>query len=448
MKAIVSVATIYVATIIACADGTRASTAAFDTPRFLGAGSCSASGCHGTPGAVGATGSEYSTWLTQDKHARAYEVLFQPRSQKMVKMLGRSNAHEDTLCLSCHVHSDVAKVAHRLPDSFRSDGVSCESCHGPGEKWLTEHFKPSWKQVSTEKKQTLGMHDTKSIGGRAKICVDCHVGSAAADVNHDFIAAGHPRLNFEFAAYHAGWTRHWPDRLDKDPAFGGRADFEGQAWVIGQLETAGAALHLLQACAADERKPWPEFAELDCYACHHDLQAKSWRQRASANKAGSLPWTSWYVAQVPTALSVDSDAKAAALVKHSLAKITSAIAGNANRRQIGASAHAAEHELARASSRQNSHEGLNLQRLYDAITADREDGKPQNWDEATQKFLALAAVHNAWTDEKDFVPAARLRPYILELREKLRFPGGFDPRVYAEGVSSLSPGFAQRTLGK
>jgi hypothetical protein len=67
--------------------------------------------------------------------------------------------------------------------------------------------------------------------------------------------------------------------------------------------------------------------------------------------------------------------------------------------------------------------------------ADSEKRKPRNWDEATQRFLALAAVHNAWTDEKDFVPAARLRPYLVELRQKLRFPGGFDsPRGIGSGL--------------
>jgi len=37
-------------------------------------------------------------------------------------------------------------------------------------------------------------------------------------------------------------------------------------------------------------KSWPEFSDLECYQCHHDLRADSWRiQRGYGNrKPGSL----------------------------------------------------------------------------------------------------------------------------------------------------------------
>src|SRR5262249_60064558 len=46
---------------------------------------------------------------------------------------------------------------------------------------------------------------------------------------------------------------------------------------------------------------WPEFAEYDCYACHHDLKVSSWRQKrdldlpgSGPRPAGSSPWGTWY----------------------------------------------------------------------------------------------------------------------------------------------------------
>jgi hypothetical protein len=120
------------------------------------------------------------------------------------------------------------------------------------------------------------------------MCTGCHVGAAAdqeknlplRDVNHDLIAAGHPRLNFEFSTYMANLTPHWvekdrtkagPDnRLSKlDP------HYEARIWTAGQVATAKTSLELLEHHA--DHRPWPEFTEHDCYACHHDLHGKSWR---------------------------------------------------------------------------------------------------------------------------------------------------------------------------
>src|SRR5438552_7603643 len=83
--------------------------------QFLGAGSCASTGCHNANGFKGDVGSEYTTWIAYDKHARAYEVLFNADSRKIIKNLyheaERSRpAHEQTLCLNCHVHADYAQA--------------------------------------------------------------------------------------------------------------------------------------------------------------------------------------------------------------------------------------------------------------------------------------------------------------------------------------------------
>src|SRR5205807_1861790 len=96
----------------------------------------------------------------------------------------------------------------------------------------------------------------------AETCVGCHVGSPAVpafpgarDVNHDLIAAGHPRLNFEFAAFLFNLPRHWNEEK-KTPSPGA----EGGTWVVGQAITAKAALELLahranQATANPQKTP-------------------------------------------------------------------------------------------------------------------------------------------------------------------------------------------------
>src|ERR1019366_8442978 len=103
--------------------------------------------------------------------------------------------------------------------------------------------------------------------------------------------AGHPRLHFEFSAFHAHMPRHWPDANDR----AGKPDFEARAWAIGQLATAHAALKLLAHRAGVGAKPWPEFAEHDCLACHHNLRSPSWRQQLGYGKRapGAIPWGSY-----------------------------------------------------------------------------------------------------------------------------------------------------------
>src|SRR5207244_1023767 len=132
----------------------------------------------------------------------------------------------------------------------------------------------------------------------------CHVGSAKYDVNHDLIAAGHPRLRFELGAYLANYPKHWSDARDR----GNWRDFEARVWLIGQAVSAQAAARLLADRAAPPEKPWPEFAEYDCAACHHDLKSPSWRQEAgyAGRKAGQLPWGAWYFS-LPRALARQAD---------------------------------------------------------------------------------------------------------------------------------------------
>jgi hypothetical protein len=94
---------------------------------------------------------------------------------------------------------------------------------------------------------------------RTMSCTPCHVGTPAAEVTHDMIAAGHPRLNFEYLTFLELLPRHWKKRHD---------DEDGQgAWYGGQLETlhAGMVLAVLRATGP------PELADWHCFACHHSL---------------------------------------------------------------------------------------------------------------------------------------------------------------------------------
>lgn len=411
---------------------------------FVGAGSCSASACHSgraepafVPGGDvfppltqrerGVPGNEYTTW-TKDPHSRAYEVLHNEVSHRISKSRSGVPAYEDALCLRCHVHPLFEKGKHS--EWFASDGVSCESCHGPAQNWLHEHYRPGWKEKTAKEKLAEGMCDTRSLIARVRLCVDCHVGSPEAEVNHDLIAAGHPRLNFEFAAFHARMPHHWPDAKDKDPDWGGTPDFEARAWVVGQVISAKAALQLLAHRASDkppstqysvlstEKRIWPEFAEYDCYSCHHDLAGSSWRQEQPGRKPGKLSWNSWYLAMTPTALTLSSktNKELADLVRELHEELQKP---GPNRDKAARKANEASLMLLNwHDSKENIPAADWLKRILKAQPPEA----LTNWDEAAQLYLALAAMHHAAADSNDPTLPPRLHNKLEALGRSLLFP--------------------------
>jgi hypothetical protein len=301
--------------------------AAIQRFQLQGAGSCASAACHNDPSRTGFQGREYALALerdpsdprqrVKDRHADAYAVLFDPLAQQIERSFRSdpwARPETDTLCLKCHVFPTIDTQPVRLLDGltqFRvEDGVSCESCHGPAERWLAAHFRGGWCEQSPAARASQGQADTRSVVGRVTVCVDCHVGAPGMDVNHDLIAAGHPRLNFEFASFHLRLHKHWDYAKDRDPAVDprGRRDFEARAWLLGQVAAARASLLLLadraESSANDPGRPWPEFAEYDCAACHHPVKAGAFGKPAlGAGKVGRMPFNRWYTALLPDALS-------------------------------------------------------------------------------------------------------------------------------------------------
>src|SRR5205823_4697135 len=194
----------------------------------------------------------------------AYRVLTEPRSRRIVELLhgdrpGKPTpAHQDRRCLSCH----APEAATAEPLAAR--GVGCESCHGPAERWLTAHYQDEFKTLTRrEKAEPYGLYPTKGLAFRAALCASFHVGDAGREVDHDLIAAGHPRLAFEYTGYHHNpkYSRHW-----RETGYG--PDFDARAWAIGQVACARSAAELLAARARSPDRPWPELAEASCLPRH------------------------------------------------------------------------------------------------------------------------------------------------------------------------------------
>jgi hypothetical protein len=426
--------------------------------QWLGAGSCASMGCHNANGLKGDWRSEYTTWVVYDRHARAYEVLFNRKSESIIKKLnlaGGKPASQQALCLNCHVHNDYEQVDHH-PRFAKEDGVSCESCHGPAGDWVSEHSKPQWRDWTAEKKSTQGFWDTRSLTGRARSCTPCHVGAAGMDVNHDLIAAGHPRLAFDFSAYHALVPHHWQDAKDKVPGTSprARADWEAAAWFVGEATTTQAALELLAARAATPS--WPEFAESDCYACHHQLQSQSWRQEAKRDlgqrPSGNLPWNDWYVTSLPykfhppqinTTDLLHQIAKLKEVMEQKISPDSAAVRLNADMaaKMLGALAK----QFEEAHYRPTDLEGFLQQLATQGATH-----KAASWDEAARTYLGVVAVYYALRDAGGSrAPAADVQDALKKIRGLLQFPPDSDspPPAYTPQLLLEPYGLLRKRLG-
>src|SRR5262245_4980533 len=112
-------------------------------PKLVGSSSCATAACHGGLTDHKFVGAEFPIWSARDPHARAYSVLRNELSRQMAEQLKLSQpAHESAECLNCHspatsAETKLATISGRRP----LDGVDCEQCHGPAERWLTPHVR-------------------------------------------------------------------------------------------------------------------------------------------------------------------------------------------------------------------------------------------------------------------------------------------------------------------
>lgn len=235
-----------------------------------GSTSCSSSNCHGGT----ATGKDqFTTWATEDKHAKAYGVLFNQRSKTMAEVLQlKSPAPQDDFCLRCHALAVPTSEQGSKYD--RQDGVTCEACHGRAEQWLEPHTRKGWSYSGSLK---LGMYDNRDLAKRVENCLRCHSG-----IDHALLAAGHPDLVFEQDTFSAVMPKHWKE---KQPWAGAKA------WAVGQ---AASLQHSMEAMTKRMEKQGRldetslDEADRNCFSCHHNIYDVKWTVQPET--AGRALW--------------------------------------------------------------------------------------------------------------------------------------------------------------
>ncbi|MFM8633415.1 MAG: multiheme c-type cytochrome [Planctomycetia bacterium] len=416
----------------------------------VGVASCATVSCHGGPkaGNHDVQSFAFTIWMNDDPHARAYETLHSPRSKRMAQLLRIGEAHRAAECLACHSMQHVSRPA--LPPEVLADGVGCSSCHGESSRWQHLHHLPEWKHFSAPQREALGFRDLGSVAGRANACIACHVGNGSQQVDHDLVAAGHPRLAFEFSAYQRLWPRHWTPvgKLESRP------DFTERSWAVGQATTLAAVADLLAvrtqqasaAMAAGRPHRWPEFSEFDCYACHKSLGPSSYAAAHTGGFRNPFPgqpsWQPWYVSagrllDAAAAPAVAPGTRSVGMSAVDVRRVLEAdwsVADRARLERMLLEARGLQRAALQAGREieTRDHVVLHLsQRKLDALVA---NAPPEwrFWDAAVQTLLAMEAAEGGAArlgvrgSDRAGGAAGDTRRALDELRESLRFPPGAD----------------------
>ena len=149
-----------------------------------------------------------------DKHKNSFDDLAgSDDAKKYAELSGVGEANMlkgNSKCMECHGTVVSGKEAKEV-----EEGVSCESCHGPGSAYKDPHQEGKGGGASRPgyiKALQLGMRDLKKLDVRAAACVRCHL-----TTDQKILASGHPSgLKFNYKSGMKSVAKHWKRPLNDD----------------------------------------------------------------------------------------------------------------------------------------------------------------------------------------------------------------------------------------
>ncbi len=136
--------------------------------KYVGAKKCAM--CHDKM----AKGNAYAVW-EKSKHAKAFETLKSKEADEIAKKKGlKTSAAESPECLKCHVSG-----GGKAEGAVKTEGVTCEGCHGPASAYLTVHNKKGNEAKAKEAGLVLSADN-------GKLCEKCHNSESPTFKGFDF----------------------------------------------------------------------------------------------------------------------------------------------------------------------------------------------------------------------------------------------------------------------
>ena len=153
---------------IALASGVEPSTVATSgaESKYIGAAKCK--NCHG----AAESGDQYGKWMSS-LHAKAFETLGSDQAKKICAEKGLGDPQKADECVRCHVTA-FGVPAEQIKKGFdHSQGVQCETCHGPGEAHMKARFAAAAKGEGGGAYVKVPADEIAAAPDQTK-CVQCH----------------------------------------------------------------------------------------------------------------------------------------------------------------------------------------------------------------------------------------------------------------------------------
>ena len=212
-------------------------------PEIIGAPKCK--GCHKAK-----TGDQWKIW-TESAHARAFETLASEQSKSIAKEKGLGDPQTEDTCLKCHTTRaslGADAVINAKAKYADSEGVGCESCHGPG-----SDYKSKKVMTDPEAARAAGLVMIETADG----CTQCHNEESPTFRGFDFeqrwAEIAHPVPQEEKAP---------PKETSPSKSAVDNSDMPGE---IIYESSVGNVLFPHSVHAKDQ--------EIECTECHHQIHA-------------------------------------------------------------------------------------------------------------------------------------------------------------------------------
>ena len=158
---------VFIATILILVVAFKINVVAQDA-MYVGVAKCKT--CHGKK-----TGDQYGIW-EKGPHANALKSLSSEAALKYAKENGIADPAKAPECLNCH--STMSTVDKKLIDPkgklTLEEGVSCESCHGPGSKYKSPKIMKKKAYEADAAAAHKAALDAGLVVPTEKVCVTCH----------------------------------------------------------------------------------------------------------------------------------------------------------------------------------------------------------------------------------------------------------------------------------
>ena len=400
-----------------------------------GAVTCASSLCHGAVREwkdSNVLQNEYITWSRLDKHARAYNVLFNDKSKQIAKNLGlKEGAHQAKICLDCHAHN-VPPARHGERFSV-SENISCEACHGPAEKWLRSHVAPN---ATHAQNIADGLYPLSDATARAKLCLSCHFGNKDKLVTHRIMGAGHPRMSFELDTF----TEIAPKHFVADADYAKRKPNPNslKVWAVGQAVAVDARLELLIDETRGRDGLFPELVLFDCHACHRPM-AQQRLQATTPLGAKAVPGLVRFddsnLVVLRAVARIVAPPLGQALTQHTTA-LHRAIAGDGDLRQAVTQLQAVTAQVRQRLEATEVTPKL-LTEVALALVDDGINGAHRDYAAAEQAAMAISTIGHLLAKHGGLHSASEFRANWTKLNETLRYDEQFKPQDFVARLRAL-----------